>query len=153
MLETIARVLAELHYQYTEQFLAALVPTSLTVICHGTGMNLVRRYFRRFGSSITPRSVPRTVFLIGIVAIMLVTHYAEIVLWAWFYFWTDMLQDFRVAMLYSVNNYTTVGASDVLLPGRWRGFGGFEALIAILMFGWSTAMLVTVVQKFHNIDK
>ena len=43
MLETIANFFAELHYQYSEQFLTALIPMTFTVICHGFGMGLVRR--------------------------------------------------------------------------------------------------------------
>ena len=44
------------------------------------------------------------------------------------------------------------GANNITLPGRWQGLEGFEALTAMLMFGWSTAMLVAVVHKVHSID-
>ena len=152
MLETIARFFAELHYQYTEQFLTALLPMTFTVICHGTGMNLVRSYFKRFGETVRLRSLRRTTLLVVIVAIMLATHYIEIVIWAWFYFATEMLQTVKAAMYFSVQSYTTLGASNITLPGRWQGLEGFEALTAMLMFGWSTAMLVAVVHKVHSID-
>ena len=152
MLETIARVFAEMHFQYTEQFLTALLPMTFTVICHGFGMSLVRSYFKRFGASAGLRSVHRTTLLVVIVAIMLATHYFEIVIWAWFYFATDMIQNIKTAMYFSVESYTTLGASNITLPGRWQGLEGFEALTAMLMFGWSTAMLVAVVHKIHSID-
>jgi len=152
MLETIARTFAELHFQYTEQFLMALVPMSLTVICHGFGMSLVRSYFKRFGASASMRSARRTILLVVIVAIMLATHYFEITIWAWFYFATDMIQNFKTAMYFSVESYTTLGASNITLSGRWQGLEGFEALTAMLMFGWSTAMLAAVVLKLHSID-
>jgi len=151
MLETIARFISELHFQYTEQFLTALIPMTLTVICHGFGMGLVRSYFKRFGASASMRSARRTILLVVIVAIMLATHYFEITIWAWFYFATDMIQNFKTAMYFSVETYTTLGASNITLPGRWQGLEGFEALTAMLMFGWSTAMLVAVVQKVHSI--
>ena len=152
MLESIVRFFSGLHFQYTEQFLTALVPMSLTVICHGFGMSLVRSYFKRFGASASLRSARRTILLVVIVAIMLTTHYLEITIWAWFYFATDMIQNFKAAMYFSVQSYTTLGASNITLPGRWQGLGGFEALTAMLMFGWSTAMLVAVVNKVHSID-
>ena len=152
MLETIARIFAELHYQYSEQFLTALLPMTFTVICHGFGMGLVRSYFKRFGSSAGLGSVHRTTLLVVIVAIMLATHYFEITIWALFYFATDMIQNFKAAMYLSVQSYTTLGASNITLPGRWQGLEGFEALTAMLMFGWSTAMLVAVVHKVHSID-
>ena len=152
MLETIARVFAEVHFQYTEQFLTALLPMTFTVICHGFGMSVVRSYFKRFGSAASMRSARRTTLLVGIVAIMLATHYFEITIWAVFYFLADMIQNFKVAMYFSVESYTTLGASNMTLPGRWQGLEGFEALSAMLMFGWSTAMLVAVIQKVHSID-
>jgi hypothetical protein len=152
MLETIARFFAELHFQYTEQFLAALIPMSLTVICHGFGMGLVRSYFKRFGASAGSHSASRTILLVVIVAIMLTTHYFEIIIWAEFYFITDMIQNIKAAMYFSVESYTTLGASNITLPGRWQGLEGFEALTAMLMFGWSTAILVAVVHKVHSID-
>jgi hypothetical protein len=152
MLETIARFFSQLHFQYTEQFLMALVPMSLTVICHGFGMGLVRSYFKRFGTSSSMRSMQRTTLLVVIVAIMLTTHYFEIIIWAEFYYLTDMIQNFKTAMYFSVESYTTLGASNITLPGRWQGLEGFEALTAMLMFGWSTAILVAVVNKVHSID-
>ena len=35
----------------------------------------------------------------------------------------------------------------------WVGFGGFEAMTGMLMFGWSTAVLAAVVQKIHAIEE
>jgi len=154
MLETIAKIFADLHYQYTEHFLTALIPMILTVICHGSGMAIVRNYFKRFGLSSTssPSRTMRMLVVVVIVTIMLATHYFEIIIWAWFYFATDMIQNVRAAMSFSVQTYTTLGATNVTLPARWQGLEGFEALTAMLMFGWSTAMLVTVVQKLGAIE-
>ncbi|HYA19233.1 MAG TPA: hypothetical protein VEG25_01105 [Burkholderiales bacterium] len=154
MLETITEIFANLHHQYTEQFVTALIPMILTVICHGWGMAIVRNYFRRFGPSIT-HSLSRTMrmlVVVVIVTIMLTTHYLEIIIWASFYFATDMIQTVRAAMSFSVQTYTTLGATNVILPVRWQGLEGFEALTAMLMFGWSTAMLVAVVQKLGAIE-
>ena len=90
--------------------------------------------------------------MIAIVAIMLATHYIEVCAWALFYVATGMLADFREAMTYSINCYTTLGATSIVLPGRWHGLGGFEAISGMLMFGWSTAVLAAVVQKLHSIE-
>lgn len=147
---SIVHVFRELHYQYTEQFLMALVPMMLTVFIHGHGMRLAGRCFKRFGT----RSLhgPHVVLLIAIVAIMLLTHYIEVSAWALFYFLLHMLDDFKTAMYFSMNAYTTLGASNITLPGQWKGLDAFEAITAMLMFGWSTAVLAAVVQKSHSID-
>ena len=36
--------------------------------------------------------------------------------------------------------------------GLSRAFGGFEAMTAMLMFGWSTAVLASIVQKLQSAD-
>ncbi len=146
--------LRELHFQYTEQFLVALLPMAVTVVIHGQGMGLASRYFKRFGRPLagSSRSGPHVLVLVAIVAIMLATHFIEVFAWALFYFGTGMLANIREAMSYSVNCYTTLGATNIELPGRWQGLGGFEAIAGMLMFGWSTAVLAAVVQKLHSIE-
>lgn len=154
MVETITQSLWELHFQYLEQLLVALLPMALTVVIHGEGIGLASRYFRRFGRrpAGSSRAGPHVLVLITIVAIMLATHFVEAVVWALFYFATGMLANVRDAMTYSINAYTTLGASNIELPGRWRGLGGFEAISGMLMFGWSTAVLATLVQKLHSFE-
>ena len=154
MLETIGQTFSELHYQYTEQFLLALLPMVVTVTLHAFGMRCVGLCYRRFGSqpARSKRGGPHIIVLIAIVAIMLAAHYIEVSAWAIFYFLTGMLDDFRTAMFYSINAYTTLGASNITMTGRWKGIDGFEAMTAMLMFGWSTAVLAVVTQKLHSID-
>lgn len=146
--------LRELHFQYTEQFLVALLPMALTVVIHGQGMRLASRYFKRFGRppAGSSRTGPHVLVVIAIVAIMLATHFLEVFMWALFYVATGMLANIKEAMTYSINSYTTLGATSIELPGRWQGLGGFEAISGMLMFGWSTALLAVVVQKLHSID-
>ncbi|MGH6802006.1 MAG: hypothetical protein ACREC3_01400, partial [Methyloceanibacter sp.] len=84
MLETIAQSLLNLHFEYAEQFLAALLPMALTVAIHGQGIGLTARYFKRFGRrpAVSSRSGPHIIVLITIVAIMLAAHFFEVCAWA-----------------------------------------------------------------------
>jgi hypothetical protein len=151
-----AQIISELHFRYIDQFLAALIPMIVTVILHGYGMGLASRSFRRFGQhsahGVRKDKGPHIFLLVAIVAIMLATHFVEVVVWAAFYFAANMLPDVVTAMYFSINSYTTLGASNITLTGRWKGMDGFEAMTAMLMFGWSTAVLAAVVQKTHSID-
>jgi hypothetical protein len=143
-----------LDFEYTTQILAALLPMSLTVIFHGIGISLVHRFFRRHGKPLIrgPYAVARTAVIIGIVAILLATHFVGVIVWAAFYFLMEMVPTIGAAMYFSVGNYTTLGSEGIRLYGRWRGFGGFEAMTAMLMFGWSTAVLASIVQKLQSSD-
>lgn len=155
-MQGVAQIASELNYRYIDQFLAALIPMGITVMVHGHGMGLASRCFKRFGirrgrASQADRG-PHIFLLVAIVAIMLGTHFAEVFIWALFYWLTNMLPDIITAMFFSINSYTTLGASNITLIGRWKGMDGFEAMTAMLMFGWSTAVLAAVVQKTHSVD-
>jgi hypothetical protein len=154
MPEYLIKAIAALHFQYSEQFLVALLPMSLTVVIHGQGMSLAMRYWKRFRphQHRASRSSQGVMVLVAIVGIMLAAHFIETVVWASLYFLTGMLTDPRAAMSLSVNSYTTLGASHATLPQRWQGLQGIEAMTAMLMFGWSTAVLAAVVQKLYLVD-
>jgi len=100
-----------------------------------------------------PHRTARTAVTIGMVAILLVSHFVGVVVWAAFYYLTGMTGNMTHAMLYSINAFTTMGDSNIVLPREWTGFGNFEAMTAMLMFGWSTAVLANIVGKFHNVDE
>ncbi|HXX58431.1 MAG TPA: hypothetical protein VEI96_10560 [Thermodesulfovibrionales bacterium] len=141
-------------FRYVEQFLVALALTSLTVIAHSAGMNLARRYFRRSYSSEKDRKHPGAyrMVMIGIVAIMMATHAFEVVIWTAYYVLRGIVPNAMSAMNFSINSYTTLGASYITLPDHWRGLGAFESMAGMLMFGWSTAVLAAVVVKLHSLD-
>ncbi len=42
---------------------------------------------------------------------------------------------------------TTVGYGDVVLPRDWRILGASEAAAGILLFGWSIALLIVLIQR------
>lgn len=146
-------MLPELHFRFLEQFLAALAPTTVTVLVHAQGMGLVRRGFRRFAmrqGGAEPEG-PSVILVTAIVATILATHFVEVVVWAVFFLLTGMTPNPDTAMQLSMNSYSTLGASGSVLAERWRGLAGFEAMTAMLMFGWSTAVLAAVVLKSHSV--
>lgn len=148
------QALMGLDLKYGKQVLAALIPMGLTVILHGVGIAQVHRFFRRFGRPVLrgPHRIARTSVIIGVVAILLISHFFGAVVWAVFYFYLGLTNDMSHAMLYSLNFYTTTGASNIHLGKGWIGFGNFESMTAMLMFGWSTAVLATIIGRLQNVD-
>ncbi len=141
-------------FRYAEQFLVALVLTSLTVLTHSAGMSRVRRHFKRSYSFVKDRRPLKRyqMLMTGIIAIMMVTHFTEVLIWALFFMLRGVVPDGLSAMYFSINSYTTVGAGNITVLDQWRGIGGFEAMAGMLMFGWSTAVLAAVVVKLHSLD-
>lgn len=139
-------------FRYLQQLFIALVLTGLTVSIHSVGMNWVELVYKRLWSNPSVRKSQRVV-MIGSVFIMVITHGCEVVIWALYYFLRGVIPNWPSAMHFSLVSYTTLGSSNIYLPDRWQGLEGFEAMTAMLMVGWSTAVLAAVVLMLHTSDK
>ena len=82
------------------------------------------------------------------VLILLIGHVLQVAMWAalFFYAWGEF-DSLGSALYFSLANFTTVGSTDLTLPREHRLVGTFEAAAGMMMFGWSTALLVAVVQR------
>jgi hypothetical protein len=54
---------------------------------------------------------------------------------------------FALAYDHSAVNYTTLGYGNVIMSPSWRLLGPLEAANGMLMFGVSTAIIFTVIQR------
>ena len=82
-----------------------------------------------------------------LVILLLMAHLTAAALWAAALFWWVALPDFATAFYFSLTSYSTVGYGDVLLPDPVRILGPIESVLGVLMLGWSTAVIVAVVQR------
>jgi len=55
--------------------------------------------------------------------------------------------DFAAAIYHSAENYTTLGYGDVVMSASWRLLGPLEAADGMLMFGVSTALIFTLINR------
>ena len=85
--------------------------------------------------------------VVRVVSFLLLLHLAEAGIWAAFYRISGLLPEFETAVYFSITSYTTVGYGDVVLPPPWRVLGPIEAAVGILMFGWSTAIIVAAITR------
>lgn len=88
--------------------------------------------------------------LIRVVYGLLVLHLLQILVWAVCYQWGGCFTDFTTSFYYSATSYSTVGYGDVNPPKNWRIVGAIEAVTGILMFGWSTGVLFSVVNHLQG---
>jgi hypothetical protein len=89
-----------------------------------------------------------------IVLIALVTGFAlllEVLLWALLYRGLGLMPSLEASLYFSGITFTTVGYGDMTLPDCWRLLSVGEAVNGVLMAGWSTAQLITVVQHMMEL--
>jgi len=87
----------------------------------------------------------------GIVAVTvscaLTAHLVEIALWALLFMICGEFSAFGNAFNHSAVSYTTLGNDNVIMSPSWRLLGSLAAADGMLMFGVSTAMIFTVIQR------
>jgi len=82
-----------------------------------------------------------------VIIILFMGHLAQVAVWAVAFVAAGEFEAFSVALYHSAVNYTTLGYGDIVMSPRWRLLGPQEAAGGTLAFGWSTAVIVTVVVR------
>ena len=87
-----------------------------------------------------------------------VAHLVEVIIWAFVFVICGEFAQFGGALYHSAMNYTTLGYGDVIMTPSWKLFGPLEAADGMLMFGVSTAIVISVIQlivrtRFHDLPE
>jgi voltage-gated potassium channel len=133
------------------QLLAAGLLLAVCVLLHALGTLVIGNQLNRRRVA-HANAMSRHVFLllVSLSLFLFALHAAEMLIWAAAYWWVEALPSFDVAFYFSVSSYTTVGYGDVVLDPEWRVFGAAEAVVGVLLLGWSTALLFLVIQRLHR---
>ena len=86
--------------------------------------------------------------VLGLVAI----HTIEIWLYGFAFWAIGAVRDFESALYFSTVTFTTLGYGDIVLDGKWRLFGAIEAGNGLILFGWSTAFLLSVMSRLRMLE-
>ena len=123
----------------------------VTVLIHALGTWEAVVYLTRVWSHKKrhPGRLVREIQIVRVVSVLLFLHLLEATIWAAFYRLAGLLPEFESAVYFSITSYTTGGYGDVVLPPPWRVLGPTEAAVGILMFGWSTAIIVAAITRLQ----
>ena len=119
---------------------------SLTTLAHGLTTVAAMyglTHVHRFNRTHTGRSLVVSL----LVVIMFLVSLLDAVLWAFAYVAVGAIPDLEAALYFSVVTFTTLGYGDLTLDTDWRLLASFEAANGIIMFGWSTAIVVAYIQR------
>jgi len=140
-----------------EDWIWGLLLIALTMAVHGTGILLIalgdvsmREQIERQNSLRRRRHVAEFIIgLIGVGGLLLAAlHGMEAMLWAAAYWWLGVFSSPADAILYSIDSFSTHGATGLVLEQRWRFMGPLEAMDGRLLFGITTAYIFTVMQRY-----
>lgn len=85
--------------------------------------------------------------------IFTVLHVVQALFWALFFFFIPNMKhftDFAEALYFSLVTFTTLGYGDITINSGWRLLSGFEAINGIMLIGWSTAIMFSLIQKIYG---
>jgi hypothetical protein len=135
-------------------FVLATFMVGLTVTMHFFGLLALLWVLRRRGhrfrahESWAGQGAAILFVVLGLVAVIT----AEIWLYAAAFLVVGALPDFESALYFSTTSFTTIGYGDVVLDHRWRLLGAIEGANGLLLFGWSTAFLISVTGRMRTLE-
>ena len=92
----------------------------------------------------------RTVRLLVYTALFLLTlNFIEAIIWGFTYYLLPGITEFETlekAIYFSLVTFTTLGYGDITISSSSRILSGFEAMNGVLLLGWTTAMMFSVLQ-------
>lgn len=125
----------------------------ITVVIHAGGMTLVLVKLNNYEEKLKHRR-QRHIFWVGsAILVMFIVSLLEVMVWAVAFLVLDVMQSFEEAFYFSMVTFTTLGYGDVTLDEGWRLLSAFEAANGIIMFGWTTAIVIAVVHRVYNIGR
>jgi voltage-gated potassium channel len=122
----------------------------VTVLIHAIGTTAWVSYLGKKYVGDLPWSGRRAMLvLVNTALVVFALHALEIGIWAASYLAlvpVNELASFEEAAYFSFVTFTTLGYGDISLSESYRLLSGIEALNGIILVGWTTAMIFSVVQ-------
>jgi len=132
----------------------ALLGFALLVTCvivQSAGMLALIHWLARVRLILESPSAPRRVaLLLRLFLAIVLLHLIQVGLWAVVFWVARVLPNLETALYFSLVSYTTIGFGDVVLGPGWRVLAGIEGLTGILLVGWSTAFVFSIVHLMYE---
>ena len=133
-----------------ENILVGILLIIITILIHSVITRYIIYRVNRKKSSNKNLITHSNEFWVAVIVLnMFLTSLLESSVWAIVYNWLGAIPDFNSALYFSIVTFTTLGYGDMTLNESWRLLASFEAAIGIIIFGWSTAIVMAVVQKLY----
>lgn len=126
----------------------------VTTAVHAWGMIMALNIVQSQGWRWARRLHRFHVYRVGVVVLMMfLVSLVEVMIWASAYLALNAIEGLEKALYFSMVTFTTLGYGDIVLHDHWRLLSSFEAANGIIMFGWTTAIVIAAVQRIYHVDK
>ena len=128
-----------------------LIVIGITIIIQAYGTKFWIRYLKaNYANKPTSGFDQRTVGLLVFTALFLLTlNFIEAIIWGFTYYLLPGITEFETlekAIYFSLVTFTTLGYGEITISSTNRILAGFEAMDGVLLLGWTTAMMFSVLQ-------
>ena len=123
----------------------------LTILIHGYGtiywIKFIRKKYKKsLKNSLTKKIVWNLIYT----AIFLLSlNFLEAIIWGFTYYLLPGITEFESiekAIYFSLVTFTTLGYGDITINSANRMLAGFEAMNGVLLLGWTTAIMFSLLQ-------
>ena len=134
---------------FGEQMLLGSILVILSVILHVMALVTLARILARIAQRelFQPGTHSTVIILAAVVLGIVGIHTVEAWVWASVYLLLGEFDDLSQALYFSVVTSTTLGYGDLILSSRWQLLGTFEAMGGLILFGTSTAFLISCMRR------
>lgn len=125
-----------------------------TVVIHFAGLLLLIRLLNAGGHRFRPQHslAGQLVLVVFVVLGLFAIHAAEIWSYALCYWIIGALPAFETALYFSTVTFTTIGYGDIVMDAKWRVFAAIEGANGLILFGWSTAFLISLMRELRSLE-
>jgi len=130
------------------QLLVSIAISVCNIAIHAVVMEAVLRAARAASERATShQSLQLIAVMTATVSVLMAAHIAEVIVWSLGYAMVDAAPSGTDLVYFAFVNYTTLGYGDITPVPRWHLIGPMTAMNGVLLFGWSTAVIFSVLQK------
>ena len=128
-----------------------LVVVGITIVIQGYGTKFWIHHLRNnYANKPLSGFDHRTVRLLVYTALFLLSlNFLQAIIWGGTYYLLPGITEFETiekAIYFSLVTFTTLGYGEITISSTNRILAGFEAMNGVLLLGWTTAMMFSVLQ-------
>lgn len=126
----------------------------VTVMIHFGGLLALLSLLRYQAHDIKAHKtlVGQFALVIVVVLFIFIIHAAEIWAYALSFVAIGAVPYFSDALYFSTVTFASLGYGDIVLSDDWRLFGAIEAANGLILFGWSTAFLISLTRQLRILE-